>query len=241
VKRILSILVLTLSGQLPALSEGVSMQNNPISNSSGGVNVTAVQNVPSRQFTNIYSLQQLQCQSDTFVIQPFITSNMSFQRPQRDVRLDPIYDDRDLKGLITTDENGNQIDGPDGLPDNPGLVVGYKSVELNPQDTFAVSPGISLSFNINMDRKAVRKCRQGAAKIVELLDLQVADKRLSLEVGRLSKCGELLTKGIKFKESSSFAKLCDDVEVVKFIPKNTLPDHQHSIGSISSEVTAKED
>ena len=78
-KRILPVLIITLSGQLPALSEGVSMQNNPISNSSGGVNVTAVQNVPSRQFTNVYSLQQLQCQSDTFVIQPFITSNMSFQ------------------------------------------------------------------------------------------------------------------------------------------------------------------
>ena len=178
------------------------------------------------------------CQSDTFVLQPFITSNMSFQRPQRDVRLDPIYDDRDLTGLISQDDNGNDVDGPDGLPDNPGKVVGYKSVQLNPQDSFAVSPGISLSFNINMDRKAVRKCRQGAAKIVELLDLQVADKRLSLEVGRLSKCGELLTKGIRFKESSSFSKLCEDVEVVQFIPKNTLPDHKHSI---SSEVTAKED
>ena len=92
-----------------------------------------------------------------------------------------------------------------------------------------------------MDRKAVRKCRQGAAKIVELLDLQVADKRLSLEVGRLSQCGKLLKEGIKFKDQSSFSKLCEDVEVVQFIPKNTLPDHQHSIGSISSEVTAKED
>ena len=237
-KKILPALIIALSGQLPALSEGVSMQNAPVSNASGGVNVTAVQNVPSRQFTNVYSLNQLQCQSDTFVIQPFITSNMSFQRPQRDVRLDPIYDDRDLTGLISQDDNGNDVDGPDGLPDNPGKVVGYKSVQLNPQDSFAVSPGISLSFNINMDRKAVRKCRQGAAKIVELLDLQVADKRLSLEVGRLSQCGKLLKEGIKFKDQSSFSKLCEDVEVVQFIPKNTLPDHKHSI---SSEVTAKED
>ena len=237
-KKILPALIIALSGQLPVLSEGVSMQNAPVSNASGGVNVTAVQNVPSRQFTNVYSLNQLQCQSDTFVIQPFITSNMSFQRPQRDVRLDPIYDDRDLTGLITHDDNGNDVDGPDGLPDNPGKVVGYKSVQLNPQDSFAVSPGISLSFNINMDRKAVRKCRQGAAKIVELLDLQVADKRLSLEVGRLSQCGKLLKEGIKFKDQSSFSKLCEDVEVVQFIPKNTLPDHKHSI---SSEVTAKED
>ena len=237
-KKILPALIIALSGQLPVLSEGVSMQNAPVSNASGGVNVTAVQNVPSRQFTNVYSLNQLQCQSDTFVIQPFITSNMSFQRPQRDVRLDPIYDDRDLTGLITQDDNGNDVDGPDGLPDNPGKVVGYKSVQLNPQDSFAVSPGISLSFNINMDRKAVRKCRQGAAKIVELLDLQVADKRLSLEVGRLSQCGKLLKEGIKFKDQSSFSKLCEDVEVVQFIPKNTLPDHKHSI---SSEVTAKED
>ena len=120
-KRLLSVLIITLSGQLPALSEGgVSMQNSPVSNASGGVYVTAVQNVPSRQFTNVYSLNQLQCQSDTFVIQPFITSNMSFQRPQRDVRLDPIYDDRDLTGLITQDDNGIDIDGPDGLPDHPG-------------------------------------------------------------------------------------------------------------------------
>ena len=121
-----------MSGQLPALSEGVSMQNNPISNSSGGVNVTAVQNVPSRQFTNIYSLQQLQCQSDTFVIQPFITSNMSFQRPQRDVRLDPIYDDRDLTS--TSMNIGTLINADFGLALLAKILNQSKQSHLQNQD-----------------------------------------------------------------------------------------------------------
>ena len=94
-KRILSFLFISFTTQLPALSNGVSMTNNPVSNSSGGVNVTAVQNVPSRQFTNTFSKNSFQCQGDTFVIQPFVTTNASFTRPFNSYRMDPIFDERD--------------------------------------------------------------------------------------------------------------------------------------------------
>jgi len=237
-KKILSTLFISLAVQSPALSNGVSMTNSPSASSSGSVTNMAVQNVPSRQFTNLYSTQQLQCQSDTLVIQPFVTSNLSYQTPHKDVKLEPIYDERDLTGSITKDDNGNDVDGPDGAPDNPGAILGYKTVELNQKSNVAISPGISLSWNINLDRRAVRKCREGAAKIVELIELDLNDKRLALEMGRLQKCGELFKANIRFKPGSKYELLCQDVEIVNTMVTNTLPNHVHTI---SSEVNAKED
>ena len=60
----------------PVFAE-VSMSNNPISNSSGSVTNMGVLNMPSEQFTNTLSLNQAQCQGDTFVVQPFVSTNIS--------------------------------------------------------------------------------------------------------------------------------------------------------------------
>mgnify|MGYP003115971030 FL=1 len=228
-KRILSVLFISFTTQLPALSNGVSMTNNPVSNSSGGVNVTAVQNVPSRQFTNTFSKNSFQCQGDTFVIQPFVTTNASFTRPFDSYRMDPIFDERDNFGLITIDDDGNEVDGPDGAPDNPGAVLGWKKVATNQKENYSINPGISLSWNINLDRQSVRRCREGAEQMVKLLTLDAQDKRLAMEMGRLSKCGDLLSKGIRFKAGTKYESLCSDVEIVNFIPVNKLPNHTHSI------------
>jgi hypothetical protein len=69
--------------------------------------------------------------------------------------------------------------------------------------------------------------------MVKLLTLDAQDKRLAMEMGRLSKCGNLLKSGIRFKAGTKYSSLCQDVEVVNFIPVNKLPDHKHSIPTSS--------
>ena len=49
-----------------------NMTNNPVSNSSGSVSNIGVMNYASKQFTNTLSLNQVQCQGDTLVVQPFL-------------------------------------------------------------------------------------------------------------------------------------------------------------------------
>ena len=76
-------------------------------------------NMPTRQFQNQVGGQTVVCQSDTLVIQPFVTSSASFTKPYQDFYLDPIYSVKDTEGA--TDANGVTIG--DGDPDNwlPGL------------------------------------------------------------------------------------------------------------------------
>ena len=136
----------------------------------------------------------------------------------------------------TVDDDGNEVDGPDGAPDNPGAILGYKTIKTNQKANYAISPGISLSFNINIDLASVRRCREGAKKIVELISLKLNDQRLSLEMNRLNKCGELKTKGFIFAPGSRYESLCRDVLVVS--PPNTLIYHNHSIPTSSSSKNA---
>ena len=198
-----------------------TMTNNPISNSSGSVTNLGVMNMPSKQFTNTISLQQVQCQGDTLVIQPFLTGNYSGGMPKVDSFLEPIYSTNDVKGAF--DENGNEIG--DGEVDDPTLIRGYRTVERFEKTNYAISPGISLSWNINLDRKSVRKCREGQKHVVNLLQAKYEDARLSYELGRAKHCADLLKNGIVIK--GKYAILCQDIELVS--KPNTLIDHTHSI------------
>ena len=198
-----------------------TMTNNPISNSSGSVTNLGVMNMPSKQFTNTLSLNQVQCQGDTLVIQPFLTGNYSGGMPKVDIFLEPIYSTKDVKGAF--DENGNEIG--DGEVDDPTLIRGYRTVERFEKTNYAISPGISLSWNINLDRKSVRKCREGQKHVVNLLQAKYEDARLSYELGRAKHCADLLKNGIVIK--GKYAILCQDIELVS--KPNTLIDHTHSI------------
>ena len=198
-----------------------TMTNNPISNSSGSVTNLGVMNMPSKQFTNTLSLNQVQCQGDTLVIQPFLTGNYSGGLPKVDSFLEPIYSTKDVKGAF--DENGNEIG--DGEVDDPTLIRGYKTVKRFEKTNYAISPGISLSWNINLDRKSVRKCREGQKNVVNLLQAKYEDSRLSYELGRAKHCADLLKNGIVIK--GKYSILCQDIELVS--KPNTLIDHSHSI------------
>ena len=204
----------------PAIAD-TTMTNNPISNSSGSVTNLGVMNMPSKQFTNTLSLNQVQCQGDTLVIQPFLTGNYSGGLPKIDSFLEPIYSTKDVKGAF--DDSGNEIG--DGEVDDPTLIRGYKTVERFEKTNFAISPGISLSWNINLDRKSVRKCREGQKHVVNLLQAKYEDARLSYELGRAKHCADLLKNGIVIK--GKYAILCQDIELVS--KPNTLIDHTHSI------------
>ena len=97
-----------------------TMTNNPVSNSSGSVTNLGVMNMPSKQFTNTLSLTQIQCQGDTLVIQPFLTSSFSGANPMIDSYPEPVYSTKDVKGAF--DDNGNEIG--DGEVDDPALIRG---------------------------------------------------------------------------------------------------------------------
>ena len=206
-----------------------TMTNNPISNSSGSVTNLGVMNMPSKQFTNTLSLNQVQCQGDTLVIQPFLTGNYSGGTPKVDNFLDPVYSTKDVKGA--TDENGNEIG--DGEVDDPTLVRGYRTVKRFEKTNYAFSPGISLSYNINLDRKSVRACRQSQQHLVNLLKSKYEDSRLSYELGRAKHCADLFKNGVRFKKGSKYEILCLDIELVS--KPNTLIDHNHSISEDPSE------
>ena len=200
-----------------------TMTNNPISNSSGSVTNLGVMNMPTRQFANTLSLNQVQCQGDTLVIQPFVTGNYSGGMPKVDSFLEPVYSTKDIKGAI--DENGNEIG--DGEVDDPTLIRGYKTVKRFEKTNYAISPGISLSWNINLDRKSVRNCRKSQVHLVNLLQAKHEDARLSYELGRAKHCADLLQNGVRFKKGTKYEILCADIELVS--KPNTLIDHSHSI------------
>ena len=206
----------------PAIAD-TTMTNNPISNSSGSVSNIGVMNMPTRQFTNTLSLNQVQCQGDTLVIQPFLNGNYSGGLPKVDSFLDPIYSTKDVKGAF--DENGNEIG--DGEVDDPTLIRGYKTVKRFEKTNFAISPGISLSFNVNLDRKSVRACRKSQTHLVNLLQAKHEDARLSYELGRAKHCADLLNNGVRFKKGTKYEILCQDIELVS--KPNTLIDHTHAI------------
>jgi len=98
--------ILFFSVQFPSFAN-TNMTNNPVSNSSGSVTNLGVMNMPTRQFQNQVGLNTVVCQSDTLVIQPFVTSSASFTKPYQDFYLDPIYSVKDTQGA--TDANGVTI------------------------------------------------------------------------------------------------------------------------------------
>ena len=210
----------------PAYANNINATSNPVANSSGSVTNFAVQNLPSRQFTNQFG-EGIVCQGDTLAIQPFVSSNLSFTRPNEQNYLSPIYDERDFTGATVINEDGEEVDAPDGNPDNPGAVIGYKTVRTGQKESYAISPGISLSWNIQLDRESIRLCKQAASTRIALLQAAYEDKRLSYELGRLKICSELFNKGVRFKPGTKYALLCEDVELVN--PPGVLPNHSHTI------------
>ena len=122
------------------------------------------------------------------------------------------------------------IDGPDGVPDNPGEVVWQKPVRTDMSANQNFNLGLSATLSLPLNRKMQRLCQQAALTQIEQQQQISANKRLDFEIARLKNCGELMQAGIIFNPKSPYAAICADVVVTQAKP-GSLPDHTHQLGN----------
>ena len=216
-KRVLATLLLLSA---PAQAQ-VSSTAAPVANSSGSVTNQAVQVVPGKNF--VYQYGNFSCQGTSLTISPFVSTTVGWAHPYESYYSEPIYDTLDLVGAF--DEEGNAI--PDGVPDNPGNVLYYRPIRTGQKTNYSINSGITATISIPLDRAHIKSCHRAAERQVELLEQQLADKRLNHEIARLKNCGELLRKGISFHPKSPYRGICADVVLSN--PPGNFPPHTHSI------------
>ena len=215
-----SALLLSLLYTAPAAAQ-VSATASPVSNSSGSVVNQAVQITPGQYMK--YSVGSgIQCDGATLNISPFVSSTHSFGKPDNQYYQEPVYDNSDNFGLIDP-ETG--IDGPDGIPDNPGTVLYYKPQRTGYRQNFSNNFGITATFSIPLDWGPINLCKDAQRKQVALYEQALADKRLNYEMGRLKACSEAIKGGYGFAKTSPFYSICADV-VLKPVPTEQ---HTHKI------------
>ena len=217
------LLIAALFVASPCYSQSI----NTTSQSSCSVVNQAVQVFPASQFT-YSSGPSIQCQGATLNISPFVSKTLSWGEPYEEYYNQPVYDTSDNYGL--TDEDGNDIG--DGVPDNPGRVLYHRRVRTGQQkNNNSENIGITATFSIPLDRRAINMCHESMAKQNELYEASLAAKRLNYEFSRLKTCHETLKSGVTF--IGELAKLCADVRLIN--PPGVLPEHNHEIISSSEE------
>ena len=206
---------------LPCYSQSI----NTSSQSTGSVVNQAVQVVPSRQFQYQLGANQV-CQGATLNISPFISATNSFGAPYQPYYSRPIYSTKDIVGAI--DADGNDIG--DGEPDEPTKIIRTESVRTGMQQSnTSLNGGLTMTFSIPLDRSAIKLCRKGMERQVEMYEASLASSRLTYELQRLATCGKRIREGTIFV--GEMAKICSDVRVVT--PPNV--EHSHAISSKISD------
>jgi hypothetical protein len=217
IKYILAVAYILLNTSQKAYSNTV----NTTSQSTGSVTNQAVQVVPARQFQYQLGPSQV-CQGATLNISPFLSATNSFGLPYTPSYQKPIYDNSDNYGL--TDADG--LPTGDGIPDNPGVITHYETIRTGMQQSnTSLNGGITATFSIPLDRSAVRLCKEGMSKQVELYKASLASKRLNYEMSRAKTCKTLHDDGIVF--IGEIAKICADIKIIT--PPNIQ--HTHTIPS----------
>ena len=211
----------------------VSSTAAPVANSSGSVTNMAIQNIPSRQFTNTYG-GGISCQGATLSIGPFMQGTTNWSMPTERYYDDPVYNTRDLEGAF--DVEGNPM--PDGVPDSPGEVLFMRPIRTGQKTNLSLSAGIAATISIPLDRHHVKTCRAAAERQVALLDAKLADSRLNYEIARIKNCAKLLKDGVMFHPESPFSAICADVVLTN--PPGVLPPHIHPIPKVSMNDVAQE-
>ena len=125
------------------------------------------------------------------------------------------------------------VDGPDGIPDNPGEQIWQKPVRTDMKANQSFNLGLSATLSLPLNRKMVRQCHEAAQAQNDMATQLVANKRLDFEIARLKNCGELMQKGIIFHPRSPYASICADVVVTQAKP-GSLPDHTHQLGNTTT-------
>ena len=232
IPTIIALSFIGLSLPHKALSEtvgGVSATANPIANSSGSVTNQAIQVLQGPYITNTYG-GGIQCQGPTVNFTPYVTGNVSKQKPWEPYYNDPVYDITDNFGAF--DDAGKEIG--DGILDNPGDILFYKRTRTGQKDNYNLSVGFSATWSSPLDRKLQNQCKEAAATQIKLQQQLTANKRLDFELARLKTCGNLLKEGIMFTPGTEMSKLCADVTVMN---KNAIAPHRHSIPSANLSAT----
>ncbi len=189
---------------------GVSATAAPIANSSGSVTNQAIQVLQGPYITNTYG-GGIQCQGPTVNFTPFVTGNVSAQKPYEDYWDSPVYD-------MTTDDDGNL--------NNPGDILYFVPTRTGQKDNYNLSIGFSATWSRPQDKKLQALCKEAAAANIALMQQQNANKRLDFEIARLKNCGELLKSGIRFAPGTKYARICEDVQVQGV---NFMVPHTHKI------------
>ena len=148
---------------------------------------------------------------------------------QEDASGNPILDDDGNTQRYWEDGADMQIemevDGPDGVPDNPGEVVWEKPVRTDMTANNNFNLGLSATFSFPLDKKLQALCKEAATTQINQQAQITANKRLDFEIARLKNCGELMQKGIMFHPRSPYAAICADVVVST--PPGTIIPHSH--------------
>ena len=219
-KRFLKLisLCLTVGTATPSFASdigGVSATANPVANSSGSVTNQAIQVLQGPYITNTYG-NNISCQGPTMNVTPFVTGNIAVKRPYEDYWMD-VYNNVDANN--------------DDVPDNPGEILYYKPTRTGQKDSSTLSVGVSATWSKPLDKKLQALCKEAATANIAYMQQQTANKRLDFEIARLKNCGELMKAGIMFHKNSPYFAVCADVVLVN--PPGTLPNHTHSIQTIS--------
>ena len=220
-KRLLKLisLCLTVGTATPSFASdigGVSATANPVANSSGSVTNQAIQVLQGPYITNTYG-NNISCQGPTMNVTPFVTGNIAVKRPYEDYWMDPVYNNVDANN--------------DDVPDNPGEILYYKPTRTGQKDSSTLSVGVSATWSKPLDKKLQALCKEAATANIAYMQQQTANKRLDFEIARLKNCGELMKAGIMFHKNSPYFAVCADVVLVN--PPGTLPNHTHSIQTIT--------
>jgi hypothetical protein len=133
-----------------------------------------------------------------------------------------------------------EVDGPDGIPDNPGKQIWQKPVRTDMKANQSFNVGLSATLSLPLNRKLQQQCIQAAQAQIDMNTQLVANKRLDFEIARLKNCGELMQKGIMFHPQSPYAAICGDVVVTQARP-GSLPDHTHKLGNAPAQEVTSDD
>ena len=158
-------LLLGLIYSTPAAAQ-VSATASPVSNSSGSVVNQAVQVTPG-QYQKFSFGSGIQCDGATLNISPFLSGVHSFGRPNNEYYEEPVYDNSDNYGLIDP-ETG--LDGPDGIPDNPGRVLFMKPMRTGYRSNYSNNFGITATISVPLDRRAINQCADVVLKPIPVED-----------------------------------------------------------------------
>ena len=120
-----------------------------------------------------------------------------------------------------------EVDGPDGIPDNPGQVVWEKPVRTDMTANNNFNLGLSATLSLPLDKKLQKLCKEAASVQIGMQRQLTANKRLDFEIARLKNCGELMKAGIMFHPKSPYASICADVILVQ--PPGKLAAHSHNL------------